>query len=184
MEIKGERRLAADRATVWSLLNDPEVLRECVSGCEGMVATGEHSFDVVMNAAVGPVKARFKGELSITDINAPVSYRLRFNGQSAQAGFARGEAQVTLQESSPSETTLTYTATLQIGGKLAQVGSRLIDAAASATADGFFANFAGQFAPRCAAAPSRSPAEEAPRADRPGFWSWVILFFRHLLRKS
>src|SRR6185437_16052502 len=94
MDMRGERILPADRATVWSLLNDPEILRQCVPGCESLVATAEHSYDVAMTAAVGPVRARFKGKLSLADIEAPLRYRLLFDGQSSQAGFARGEATV------------------------------------------------------------------------------------------
>ena len=90
MDMKGERLLPSDRATAWSLLNDSEVLKQCVPGCESMTATGESSYDVVMNSAIGPVKARFKGKLTLTDIEAPSRYRLLFDGQSSQAGFARG----------------------------------------------------------------------------------------------
>ena len=173
MEIKGERLLPADRATTWALLNDSNVLQRCVPGCESMIASGEHSYDIVMTASVGPVKARFKGKLSITDIEAPNRYRLLFEGQSAQAGFARGEARVALQDVPPRQTQLTYSATAQIGGKLAQVGARLIDAAAGATADKFFAAFAAQL-----------PAETTPVAPavpaRLGFWHWLRSFIKHL----
>lgn len=138
MELKGEQKLAADRHTAWAMLNDIEVLKLCVPGCESIAASGTNSYDILMTAAVGPVKARFKGKMTLADIDAPRRYTLKFDGQSGQAGFARGQAQVELQELSPRETKLVYLANAQVGGKLAQVGSRLIDAAAGATADKFF----------------------------------------------
>src|SRR6185437_10374982 len=156
MDMRGERILPADRATVWSLLNDPEILRQCVPGCESLVATAEHSYDVAMTAAVGPVRARFKGKLSLADIEAPLRYRLLFDGQSSQAGFARGEATVELLELAADQTKLSYTAKSQIGGKLAQIGGRLIDAAAAAAAE--------------------------PR--RAGFAGWVLAFLRHLFGRK
>ena len=180
MEMKGERILPADRATVWLLLNDPEILRQCVPGCESLLATGEHAYDAAMTAAVGPVKARFKGKLSLADIEAPVRYRLLFDGQSGQAGFARGEALIELQELSSRETKLTYSARSQVGGKLAQIGGRLIDAAAAATADKFFEAFAAQLAARPGATAEAAAATTRPSAQRAGFWHWLRVFFRHL----
>lgn len=180
--MKGERILPADRATVWSLLNDPEILRQCVPGCESLVATAEHSYDVAMTAAVGPVRARFKGRLSLADIEAPVRYRLLFDGQSSQAGFARGEASVELQELAARQTKLLYTAKSQIGGKLAQIGGRLIDAAAAATADKFFEAFAGKLP---AVPPADRPAAEAAAEPRrAGFAGWLLAFLRHLFRRK
>ena len=182
MEMKGERMLPAGRTTVWSLLNDPEILRQCVPGCESLVATGENSYDAVMTAAIGPVKARFKGKLSLADITAPLHYRLLFEGQSGQAGFARGEARVELQELAPDQTRLVYSATSQVGGKLAQIGGRLIDAAAAATAAKFFEAFAGKLsAPVSAPAGALpAPAQTIAQAHRAGFWRWLRAFLRHL----
>jgi carbon monoxide dehydrogenase subunit G len=183
MEMKGERLLPADRGTAWSLLNDSEVLKQCVPGCESMTANGANAYDVVMNAAVGPVKARFKGKLTLTDIEPPVRYRLLFDGQSGQAGFARGEAKVELQEVSTRQTKLTYAATAQVGGKLAQVGSRLIDAAAGATADKFFESFSSQLAARAAPAGAPEVAVKPARASM-GIWSWLRSFLRHLFARG
>lgn len=185
MDMKGERMLPADRATVWSLLNDPDILRQCVPGCESLVATTEHSYDVAMTAAVGPVRARFKGKLSLADIEAPVRYRLLFDGQSSQAGFARGEASVELQELAADQTRLTYTAKSQIGGKLAQIGGRLIDAAAAATADKFFEAFAGKLPER--AVPVTDAGTAQPAAAKPpsgGFRGWLRAFLRHLFTRK
>lgn len=179
MELKGERVLPASRESAWALLNDSEVLKVCLPGCESMTASGAHDYDVVMTAAIGPVKARFKGKLSVGDLDPPRSYRLTFEGQSAQVGFARGEARVELEELSERETRLIYGATAQIGGKLAQIGARLIDAAAAATAERFFQSFAAQLASRTAAPQAAAAASAAP-AVHPGFWSWLRSFLRHL----
>lgn len=182
MEMNGEQQLAAGRATVWELLNDSETLRACVPGCESMVANGEHAYDVAMNVAIGPVKARFKGRMSMADIDPPRGYRLRFEGQSAQAGFARGEANIRLEELGPMSTRLVYTATAQIGGKLAQIGARLVDAAAAATADRFFEAFAAHIAARSALAAAGGRAPPPPQAEL-GFWRWLASFFRHLFKR-
>lgn len=206
MEMKGERLLPADRATAWRLLNDSETLKRCVPGCESMTATAEGSYDVAMTAAIGPVKARFKGKMLLADIEPPSRYRLIFEGQSAQAGFARGQARVELEAVSSQETRLHYAATAQIGGKLAQIGSRLVDAAAAATADRFFEAFAAQLAataPQPAASlsasasasasvPGAGSAAPAPPAPAPpasvapapfGVWRWMVAFVRHLLAR-
>ncbi|HVC29779.1 MAG TPA: carbon monoxide dehydrogenase subunit G [Steroidobacteraceae bacterium] len=182
--MKGERLLPADRDSAWRLLNDPETLKQCVPGCESMTAAADGSYDVAMTAAVGPVKARFKGRMSLADVEPPSRYRLVFEGQSAQAGFARGQARVELEALSAHETRLHYTATAQIGGKLAQIGSRLIDAAAAATADRFFEAFAAQLA-----ATTQEPGAAAPGAAAPappvrfGFWRWLSALLRHLFAR-
>lgn len=180
--MKGERILPANRATVWALLNDPEILRQCVPGCESLAATGEHSYDVAMTAAIGPVRARFKGKLSLADIEAPARYRLLFEGQSSQAGFARGEARVELQELAPDQTKLLYSAKSQIGGKLAQIGGRLIDAAAAATADKFFETFATKL-PAQPSPPAEAATARAAAPHRAGFWRWLLAFFGHLFSR-
>ncbi|HYL04324.1 MAG TPA: carbon monoxide dehydrogenase subunit G [Steroidobacteraceae bacterium] len=182
MEMKGSRVLPAGREVAWGLLNDSEVLRQCIPGCESLTGSGPNAYDVVMNAAIGPVKARFKGKMTLADIEPPARYRLLFEGQSAQAGFARGEARVELEELSPRETRLSYTATSQIGGKLAQIGARLIDAAAGATADRFFQAFAAQLVARTQGAPGGEAAVAVPPAKF-GFWAWLRSFLRHLLAR-
>lgn len=182
MQMKGTRVLPAVRATAWALLNDSEALRQCIPGCESLTSIGVNAYEVVMTAAVGPVKARFKGKLTLTDIEAPARYRLLFDAQSAQAGFARGEARVELEELSPRETRLNYTASVQIGGKLAQIGARLIDAAAGATADRFFQSFAALLAARLQGGPTGETAAPAVPA-RFGFGAWLRSFLRHLFAR-
>lgn len=179
MELKGERLLPASRETAWALLNDSEVLKACVPGCESLTASGANAYEVVMTAAIGPVKARFKGKLSVTDLDPPKSYRLLFEAQSPQAGFARGEARVELEELAARETRLIYSATAQIGGKLAQIGARLIDAAAATTAERFFQSFAAQLAARTTDQGAAAAAPAAPAA-RTGFFGWLKSFLRHL----
>jgi carbon monoxide dehydrogenase subunit G len=136
----GERRLPVDRAGAWKALNDLEVIVACIPGGESMEKTGENEYAVVIASSLGPVRARFNGRLTVTDIVAPESYSLHFQGQGAAAGFARGTARVRLEDDGEC-TLLKYAIDAQVGGKLAQVGSRLIDSAALKLADDFFAAF-------------------------------------------
>jgi len=181
VELKGERLLAADRATAWQLLNDTEVLKQCVPGCESIAAVGDNQFEVLMTAAVGPVKAKFKGKLQLADIDAPNAYTMKFDASGGPTGFARGEARVTLTEIDARQTKLAYVAQAQMGGKLAQVGSRLIDAAAGATADKFFEAFGAQLAAR--AAPGPVAAAPMP-PGKLGFWSLLLAFLKRLFGRG
>ena len=140
MEMKGEQLLPAPQDVVWKALNDPEVLKVCVPGCESITPSGDNAYDVLMVARVGPVSAKFKGKLTLSDINPPNSYSIAFEGQGGAAGFAKGGAQVRLAPEGGS-TKLVYEAKANVGGKLAQIGSRLVDAAAKKVADEFFKNF-------------------------------------------
>jgi carbon monoxide dehydrogenase subunit G len=180
MELKGERVLAADRETSWKALNDVEVLKLCIPGCESITAAGENLYEVAMTAAIGPVKSRFKGKMQLADIQPPRGYTLKFDGSGGAAGFARGEAKVDLAEVSARETKLVYVANAQVGGKLAQVGSRLIDAASGAMADKFFEAFAGQLAARAAPAHVDAPAPKAPPQATLGFFSLLKAFLKRL----
>lgn len=174
--------LAAGRDTAWKALNDVEVLKLCVPGCESITATGENEYEIAMTAAVGPVKSRFKGKMQLADIQAPRAYTLKFDGSGGAAGFARGEAKVELAEVSAAETKLLYIANAQVGGKLAQVGSRLIDAASGAMADKFFEAFAGQLAARAAPAIAGVPPA-APPAVTLSFWSLFKAFLKRLFTR-
>lgn len=170
MELKGERRLAVDRATAWKALNDPEVLRACIPGCESIEKTGDNEYTATVAAALGPVRARFGGKLRLEDVVPPVSYTIRFEGQGGAAGFAKGSSQVTLDEYGP-ETILRYAVNAQVGGKLAQVGNRLIDSAALKLADDFFAAFERQVGGGSSSA--AAPATEQSSAP-PGFEPHVL----------
>lgn len=166
MDMKGERTLPAGRERAWQALNDPAALRAAIPGCESITANASGGYDVLVNAAVGPVRARFKGTMTLADVVAPRSYTLRFEGQGGPAGFARGEARVSLEERSTTECLLRYEASAQVGGRLAQVGSRLIDAAAGAMADQFFSAFASQLGSGGDAAATAAPA-------RIGLWTML-----------
>jgi carbon monoxide dehydrogenase subunit G len=177
MELKGERVLPADRSTAWAALTDVEVLKLCIPGCESITAAEANTYDIALTAAIGPVKSRFKGRLAMTDIDAPSGYTLAFDGSGGAAGFARGTARVALLERAPRETLLTYVAEAQVGGKLAQVGSRLIDAAAGAMSEKFFEAFGAQVAARAvpgAVAPTAVPAAA------PSLWSLLWSMLRRL----
>lgn len=177
MELKGERLLPADRATAWAALNDIEILKQCVPGCEEIVPLGDNRYETTLNTAIGPVRAKFKGKLELADIDAPNAYTLKFEGSSSNAGFARGEARVTLSEVDARETKLGFVANAHVGGKLAQIGSRLVDAAAAKVTEDFFKAFELQLAP--AAAPVDAdhaplPAD-APRGNRALWWGVAVL---------
>ncbi|MFM0013507.1 carbon monoxide dehydrogenase subunit G [Paraburkholderia sediminicola] len=140
MELTGEQILQLPRERVWEALNDPEILRVCVPGCESLERVEDNHYKVVMAAAVGPVKARFNGKLTLTDLQAPESYSLTFEGSGGAAGFGKGGAHVNLQAEGDG-TRLVYRAHAQVGGRLAQVGARLIDGVARKMAEDFFRHF-------------------------------------------
>jgi uncharacterized protein len=142
MDMSGEYRITADRNRVWDALNDPDVLRECLPGCESLEKTADDEFTGKAMMAIGPVKARFSGVARITDVQPGVSYRITGEGQGGVAGFGKGGALVTLSDAEEGGTLLQYTAEAQVGGKLAQIGSRLIQGSAKKIADSFFAKFA------------------------------------------
>ena len=140
MEMSGEQLIPATQAQTWDALNDPEILKACVPGCESITKSGENEYVVLMTARIGPVSAKFKGKLALADLNPPNSYSIAFEGQGGVAGFGKGGAQVQL---APGEggTTLSYQVKANVGGKLAQIGSRLVDAAAKKLSEEFFNAF-------------------------------------------
>jgi hypothetical protein len=141
MELHGEVSVNASRPRVWAALNDPAVLARCIDGVESLARVetdGVERFEGQMNARVGPVRARFAGHVSLTQVNAPESYVLVGEGKGGVAGFAKGEAKVTLTEPEPGTTLLAYQVSSSVGGKLAQLGARLIEGAAKGYADTFF----------------------------------------------
>lgn len=156
MEIQGERILGVPRGEVWRALNDPAVLQRCLAGCDSFEADGENKYRVAIQAAVGPVKARFNGKLQLRDVVAPTSYALSFEGSGGVAGFGKGTAQVALEDAAEG-TRLRYVAQAQVGGRLAQVGARLIDGVTKRMADDFFTRFARELL-----------VQEAPAGVEPG----------------
>ncbi len=140
MDMNGSHRIPADRETVWAALNDPEVLKACIPGCESLEKTSETEMTAEVTSKIGPVKAKFKGAVTLENINPPESYTIAGEGKGGVAGFAKGSADVRLTEEG-GETVLTYEAKAQVGGKLAQLGSRLIDSTAKKMAEEFFSKF-------------------------------------------
>jgi carbon monoxide dehydrogenase subunit G len=143
MELTSTRTVPASLETTWAALNDPEMLKACLPGCEAFERSGDNEFQSSMRVRVGPVNARFSGRIRLSDIVPPRSYTMTFEGQGGVAGFARGEARVAL-EAQDDGTRLEYKVKAQVGGKLAQIGSRLIDGAAAKVADDFFARLVAQ----------------------------------------
>jgi carbon monoxide dehydrogenase subunit G len=140
MELTGTRTLTAPREVVWAHLNTAETLKACIPGCEELTGTPEDGFAATVKAKVGPVKATFKGEVTLSEIIAPESYKISGEGKGGVAGFASGGADVTLTETDEG-TELAYAVTAKVGGKIAQLGSRLISGFARKMADQFFDNF-------------------------------------------
>ncbi|EKV31753.1 Carbon monoxide oxidation accessory protein CoxG [Caenispirillum salinarum AK4] len=151
MDITGEYLIPTDRKTVWDAINDPEMLKACIPGCQELTETDEGpagGYEAKVQAKVGPVKATFNGHVRLEDVNEPESYRIVGEGKGGAAGFAKGGADVWLEEVDATNTKLTYKADAQVGGKLAQLGSRLIQGTAKKYADDFFANLTARIAPQ------------------------------------
>ena len=140
MEMQGRRQLAVTQQQAWDALNDPAVLKVCIPGCDKVEPTAENQYAIAMALKIGPVSAKFTGKITLSDIQPPESYKLSFNGQGGVAGFGKGSAAVTL---TPNEAgcELAYTVQASVGGKIAQLGQRLIDGAAKAMAEDFFKRF-------------------------------------------
>jgi carbon monoxide dehydrogenase subunit G len=164
MDMTGEYRIAAPRQKVWEALNDPEVLKQCIPGCEEIDKQSDTEMTAKVTAKVGPVKARFGGKVTLSDLDPPNGYKISGEGSGGAAGFAKGGAAVRLADEGAG-TLLTYKVEAHVGGKIAQIGSRLIDATARKMADDFFARFAatvGGPAPEAAPAVAAAPAAPAP----------------------
>ena len=161
MEMTGEQLIPASQADTWTALNDPEVLKGCVPGCEAIDPVGENEYSVQMTARVGPVSAKFKGKLTLSEIKPPHSYSIAFEGQGGVAGFAKGGAQVSLAPEGH-DTRLSYKVKANVGGKLAQIGSRLVDAAANKVANDFFNAFNARMAAQHGAHAVEAHADHRP----------------------
>ncbi len=146
MNMSGEYQIAAPREMVWAKLNDPEVLKACIPGCEQLEKVSDTEFQAVAVNKIGPVKAKFKGKVRLSDIDPPNGYRISGEGDGGVAGFAKGGATVALMPKDGG-TLLTYNVEAQIGGKLAQLGQRLVNGVAKKMADDFFQKFAAAVAP-------------------------------------
>ena len=179
MDMQGSRHLAVSQQQAWDALNDPEVLKACIPGCDKVEATGENHYAIGMAVRVGPVSARFNGRIALVDVQAPNSYTLTFDGQGGAAGFGKGSAKVNLappEEGAGCE--LTYTAQAQVGGKIAQVGQRLIDGVAKSMAEDFFKRFDDEMQRRhpqaYATEAATAAAQPAPAKKPVPVWAWAV----------
>lgn len=163
MDMTGERLIAAPREAVWVALNDPGILRACIPGCESIEKLSDTEMKAVVNAKIGPISSRFNGRVTLADLDPPNSYTISGEGQGGVAGFAKGGAQVALAEEQGA-TRLRYQVNAQVGGKMAQLGARLIDSVAKSYAETFFTRFVEKVAPETMSNTHDEPAL-APATD-------------------
>ena len=173
MELTNTRIVPAPPSAVWAALNDPAILKECLPGCESLERAGDNAFQAVMATRVGPVSARFTGRVTMSDIDPPNAYTLHFEGQGGAAGFARGEARITLAPEGSQQTSLHYAAKAQVGGKLAQIGSRLVDGAAAKMTDDFFTRFVERVGAPAGDAAAAAASVPATALAPPGGSAWI-----------
>jgi carbon monoxide dehydrogenase subunit G len=174
MQLTSKQLLPASQLEAWTALNDISVLKACIPGCDSLVETSENEYELLVVAAIGPVKAKFKGKLRLSDLNAPHGYKLQFEGQGGAAGHGKGSAEVRLEPVNATETELHYSATATVGGKIAQIGSRLVDMAAQRMATEFFTAFTAQLqacVPTTSASSLPTGTEPKKESDEgPGFF--------------
>lgn len=174
MELTGEQRIPAPRQKVWEALNDSDILGQAIPGCQSIEKQGDDKFTAKVKAKVGPVSATFTGEVTLSELNPPESYTISGEGKGGAAGFAKGGAKVVLTEDGPDATILSYTVSANVGGKLAQIGSRLIDSTAKKLSGEFFEKFSEVVAPSApapaeAAAAKAGPAHPAAGSPVPSY---------------
>jgi len=176
MELTSEQTLPATQARAWAALNDTEVLRQCIPGCESIAAIGENQYQLALIVAIGPVRAKFTGKMRLDDIKPPDSYTIHFEGQGGAAGHGKGSARVVLSAIDAQHTRLAYAVNAQVGGKIAQIGSRLIDMAAQKLAGDFFNAFTAQLSAQ--SEPVVAPA--SANAIAPTGWARWAAWLRRL----
>ena len=164
----GERRIPAPRGKVWDALNDPEVLKASIPGCDSLEKLSDHEMKASAAVRIGPIAARFAGRVELSDIDPPNGYTFSCEGQGGVAGFAKGGAKVALADDGP-DTLLSYDVKAQVGGKIAQLGARLIDATAKQMADAFFDRFTAILTPPAPEPVAVMPATPTPAAPEPRF---------------
>ncbi|MDQ0586918.1 CoxG family protein [Variovorax paradoxus] len=182
MEMLGNRRLGVTQQQAWEALNDPATLKKCIPGCDKFELTGDNQYSVALAVKIGPVSAKFSGKVALSDIVAPDGYKLSFEGQGGVAGFAKGSSSVTLRPldgaaeaaPAPAGCELDYTVQAQVGGKIAQLGQRLIDGAAKSTADDFFKRFEAEMQSRYGPPPAAAPEAAEPPAEKAGVMSGLM----------
>ena len=176
MQLSNQQTLPVGQAEAWAALNDIGLLQQAIPGCESITPSGENQYEVLITAAIGPVRAKFKGKLALENLQPPTSYSLRFDGQGGAAGHGKGQADIRLEAAGPNATILHYTAQASVGGKIAQIGSRLVDMAAQKMATEFFANFTAKLAERQRVLPIAPPAPPAPQ----GIFAMLAAWLRRL----
>ena len=179
MQLTHQQTLPVTQAQAWEALNDITLLQQAIPGCESLTPSGDNQFEVLITAAIGPVKAKFKGKLQLEKLQPPTSYTLRFEGQGGAAGHGKGHAEIRLEATGPRETLLHYTAHATVGGKIAQIGSRLVDMAAQKMATEFFANFTAKLAERQPVPPITPPAPPTPPAPQ-GIFAMLAAWLKRL----
>lgn len=185
MQLTSQQTISAPLQHVWNALNDTDILQACIPGCEALTATDANTFELQILAAIGPVKAKFKGKLTLADLQPPASYTIKFEGQGGAAGHGKGTAQVRLEALSVNETTLHYTATATVGGKIAQIGQRLVDMAAQRMATEFFSNFNTALLPQ-AGDDQSALLEPAASHDEPktGLFARLTKWWRNMFARN
>ncbi|MBX3655859.1 MAG: carbon monoxide dehydrogenase subunit G [Ramlibacter sp.] len=180
MDMQGSRALAVTQQQAWDALNNPEVLKACIPGCDKVEATGEDQYAVGVAVKIGPVAAKFNGKITLSDINPPNSYTITFDGQGGAAGFGKGNSAVQLKPAAEgSGCELSYTVHASVGGKIAQLGQRLIDGVAKSMAEDFFKRFDEEMQRRhpeayaAAAATTAAPPAPAPAGGKVPVWVWL-----------
>jgi hypothetical protein len=176
MEMSGEERIPATQAETWTALNDPEILKACVPGCESIERVAENEYQVLMVARIGPVSAKFKGKLALSELDPPNAYAITFEGQGGAAGFGKGSARVRLAPEGAG-TLLRYEVKASVGGKLAQIGSRLVDAAARKISQDFFAAFNATVGAQHGAGDTHAPGPVPRDPDLPKVSNASLIFF-------
>lgn len=173
MQLTSQQTLPVSQALAWQALNDTGMLKAAIPGCEALNLVADNEYEVLLTAAIGPVKAKFKGKLKLSDLQPPESYRIAFEGQGGAAGHGKGSAAVRLEPTGENATTLHYTANATVGGKIAQIGSRLVDMAAQKMAAEFFSKFNAELEAKYGPppAPPEAAADEAEEGEKkPGFF--------------
>lgn len=176
MQLTNQQTLPVTQAQAWEALNDITLLQSAIPGCEGITPSGEHRYEVLITAAIGPVKAKFKGKLQLENLQPPTSYTLRFEGQGGAAGHGKGHADIRLEATGANTTVLHYTAHATVGGKIAQIGSRLVDMAAQKMATEFFETFNAKLQERYAVVVPEVVAAAAPQ----GLLARIVAWFKRL----
>jgi carbon monoxide dehydrogenase subunit G len=178
MEMQGTRQLKVNQQQAWDALNNPEVLKACIPGCDRIEASGDNEFSMGTALKIGPVSAKFNGKIMLTDMQPPASYTLNFEGQGGVAGFGKGTAKVNLTPNAEG-CELSYSVTAQVGGKIAQLGQRLIDGVAKSLSEEFFKRFDAEteklYPPQAQAVPAEPVATTEPPAQGWPAWVWVAV---------